>query len=609
MYSKLTTFWRLGLTNLIWVVIYRIALKVGFVTRNMAIGTPVKGDFFSIPEPVIDSTLSGLDLKVFGWIEYSKKKPPVWHQSVTSKQLAGVQSLHWSKISDFDLDIGDIKSIWELSRFDWLFYFVIEFVRTGDTAHLADLNSWVADWSKNNAINQGINWKCGQEASIRVMHLCLACYLLQQHKQLSPAMITLLEQHLARISPTVLYAMAQDNNHGTSEAAALYIGGLILEHNNKTNNALKWKKQGLYWLENRAARLIAQDGSFSQHSVNYHRVMLDSFCLAEFFRQQFDQQAFSRKLYVKLKLATDWLRFFTDVDNGDAPNLGANDGAKLMPLSDSDYRDYRPTVQLASALFYHKVCYPHHGSFNQPLKLLGLNVDELMEPQQSQKQFDCGGYVFLQKADARVYIRYPVFKFRPSQCDIFHVDFWNKGQNIFRDAGTYSYNTEKKWLDYFAGTSAHNTAQFDDSEQMPRLSRFLYSDWLKTSSHSNLTATESRPTFKAAYKSRNHFRHQREISLSQSELIVIDDVEGFKDKVVIRWRLPCGRYSHENDSIIADDFTIKIEADVELKRVEIVEGWESRYYMEKSKSPILEIEVEKPARIISKINWITKKTK
>ncbi|MCJ8272644.1 MAG: hypothetical protein MJK04_25000, partial [Psychrosphaera sp.] len=92
-------------------------------------------------------------------------------------------------------------------------------------------------------------------------------------------------------------------------------------------------------------------------------------------------------------------------------------------------------------------------------------------------------------------------------------------------------------------------------------------------------------------------------------LIVIDDVEGFKDKVVIRWRLPCGRYSHENDSIIADDFTIKIEADVELKRVEIVEGWESRYYMEKSKSPILEIEVEKPARIISKINWITKKTK
>ena len=31
--------------------------------------------------------------------------------------------------------------------------------------------------------------------------------------------------HLKRIESTISYAIAQDNNHGTSEAAALFIGG------------------------------------------------------------------------------------------------------------------------------------------------------------------------------------------------------------------------------------------------------------------------------------------------------------------------------------------------------------------------------------------------
>jgi hypothetical protein len=34
-------------------------------------------------------------------------------------------------------------------------------------------------------------------------------------------------------------------------------------------------------------------------------------------------------------------------------------------------------------------------------------------------------------------------------------------------------------LNYFAGTASHNTIQFDDRDQMPRVSRFLFGDWLK----------------------------------------------------------------------------------------------------------------------------------
>jgi hypothetical protein len=61
------------------------------------------------------------------------------------------------------------------------------------------------------------------------------------------------------------------------------------------------------------------------------------------------------------------------------------------------------------------------------------------------------------------------------------VDLWvDVVMPVLRDAGTYSYNTEAQWIQYFGGTAGHNTVQFDDRDQMPRLSRFLIGEWLRT---------------------------------------------------------------------------------------------------------------------------------
>ena len=42
---------------------------------------------------------------------------------------------------------------------------------------------------------------------------------------------------------------------------------------------------GRYWLENRVAHLVEPDGSFSQYSINYHRVLLDTLCMVEIWRR------------------------------------------------------------------------------------------------------------------------------------------------------------------------------------------------------------------------------------------------------------------------------------------------------------------------------------
>ena len=59
-----------------------------------------------------------------------------------------------------------------------------------------------------------------------------------------------------------------------------------------------------------------------------------------------------------------------------------------------------------------------------------------------------------------------------------------------RDAGSYLYNTEKKWSNYFSGTASHNTVMLGDYDQMQKGRGFLWFDWIKKSSASYLLETD-----------------------------------------------------------------------------------------------------------------------
>src|SRR6185503_7196639 len=108
------------------------------------------------------------------------------------------------------------------------------------------LNHWLSDWSVTNPPYHGPNWKCGQEASIRVMHLLVGAILLGQAHAPEPGLVALVAAHLQRIAPTMSYAIGQQNNHGTSEAAALFAGGDFLARAGDARG-LRWSALGRHW--------------------------------------------------------------------------------------------------------------------------------------------------------------------------------------------------------------------------------------------------------------------------------------------------------------------------------------------------------------------------
>ena len=106
---------------------------------------------------------------------------------------------------------------------------------SSDKKYIETVNKWIKNWCESNPINAGPNWICGQEASIRLIHIMQTWKLVENNNYptLTSGKINFVVEHLTRISCTLNYALAQQNNHWISESAALFIGGNWLSRSKK----------------------------------------------------------------------------------------------------------------------------------------------------------------------------------------------------------------------------------------------------------------------------------------------------------------------------------------------------------------------------------------
>lgn len=601
--TRARTLIALGPSNAVRALAYRGGLKLGVhPAQRVQAALPVQGPFFagaadirSLPAPVAwrnEALLFGAYRVPIG------AAPPVWTQDplgdvLTPADLSPDDLVPWWTISDFAS--GDIKRVWELSRFDWALAFAQQ-ARAGEPGAHDRLESWIADWGRYNPAYRGPNWKCAQEASIRVLHLSVAALLLGRGEEMTAALKALVDAHVRRILPTLSYARAQDNNHATSEAAALFVAGAWYRLAGVAGGEALLRR-GRRLIERTTLRLFADDGSFSQYSLNYHRVALDTLSIVELWRRHARLPPFSAAWRARARAAADWLRVMTDPDSGDAPNLGANDGANLLPLTNAGYRDFRPAVQLATALFAEARAYPP-GPWDRQLDWLGIAPPASTLTLPAQAILDDGGYAVLRRGTAMAMLRYPRFRFRPSQADALHVDLWHDGVNLLRDGGSYSYNTDAEWIDYFGGLQSHNSIAFDGQPQMPRLSRFLLGDWLTSDRHAPTTGG-----FMASYQHRRGWHHAREIQLGDEQLMVIDTIDGFAREARLRWRLAPGDWRIDGADITDGHQRLSLTADVPFASIKLVTGWESRHYLERTPLPVLEAVVTRPGRIVTDYRW------
>ena len=434
---------------------------------------------------------------------------------------------------------GDVKFLWESARFGWA-------LTLGAAYHMSQSNRYAeAFWSlfeefhDKNAFGSGPHWMNGQEVAIRLMAMTWTAEAVWNAPASSAGRLTRLVEsvgwHAVRVNQTLEYARSQNNNHLIVEAAALFIAGVALEQRS-------WRSRGWRWLNWAIRHQFSQYGEYIQHSTNYHRVALQTLLIVTTVLHRRSEGWPAASLQA-LARATHWLFSLLDPPTGNVPNLGANDGAMILPLSVMPHEDFRPTVQAAARAFL-RTQLPS-GAWDDLSLWLGF-------PARSEEhEADVYLAEHLRGRTSWGFLRTSQFRSRLSHMDQLHFDLWWDGINVAGDPGTYSYNAESPWDNPLVATRVHNTVIVDNREQMTRGGRFLTLDWFPSYEKTILT-----PDAGVLHKVVGHHlgyrgvRHERSVSVSADEAWKIEDrlISRGQHSYRLHWLLPDWEWRLEETS-------------------------------------------------------------
>ncbi len=457
------------------------------------------------------------------------------------------RNAHWTDIQDYSATAGDIKFVWEKSRFSFLGDLIRYDYHFGQDC-AADVFREIESWIDANPINCGPNYKCSQEISLRTLNWIFALYYYRNSPLLTEALFRKI-MHVVYWSIHHVYhnihfsRISVRNNHAITETLTLYLAGLLFP---EFPEMVKWKADGKHWFEQEIAYQVYEDGTFLQFSMNYHRVLVQLLTWALRLAGA-NGESFAPVVRERAEKSLHFLYACMNDADGWLPNYGANDGALFFRLSSADYRDYRPQLEtLARALgFTLEGC----EKAEEDAKWYGISGNfRKMARQQGLFSFPNGGYYLIREADTLTFLRCGNHKDRPGQADNLHLDIWHKGKNILLDGGSYKYNTDDTTLRYFMGTASHNTVQLGDADQMQKGGRFIWYYWTQTAGMPTLKEEADRYVFSGAIHAFRHLGagiiHRRHLVKKKGEAVweIEDVIENAPAGVPVRqlWHTPPG---------------------------------------------------------------------
>lgn len=450
---------------------------------------------------------------------------------------------HWTEIPDYSKEAGDIKYVWERSRFSYL-YDIIRYDHHFNEDHAAMVFGDIRSWISSNPVNCGPNYRCSQEMSLRVLNWLFALHFYSNSPHLSEAVFNEMQHviywHLHHIYNNIDFSrIAVRNNHAITETLTLYLGGLFFP---TMQGAAIWKQKGKEWFEEEIAYQIYDDGTFLQYSMNYHRIVVQLLTWGIVLSEK-NGERFSNVVYDRARKSVIFLRTCMAGKNGWLPNYGANDGALFFGLSGTHYRDYRPQLQaLASALGMS--CGIETNYEDQNWYGIDKPITDNWQPANGTHSFAKGGYYLIREEDTLTFIKCGGYKDRPSQADNLHIDIWHNGANILPDAGSYKYNTDDATIRYFSGTQSHNTVMLGNNDQMLKGGRFIWYYWTQCR-EARITEDSNSYTFTGTIQAFGHLQpgilHTRNIvkQKGRPEWLVTDTILNAPEQteMVQRWHI------------------------------------------------------------------------
>lgn len=475
---------------------------------------------------------------------------------------------HWTEIPDYDAAAGDIKFVWEKSRFSFLGDLMRYDYHFGKDC-AADVLGEITSWINANPINCGPNYKCSQEISLRTLNWIFALYYYQSSPVLTETLFAkilhVIYWQMKHVWANIRFSrISVRNNHALTETLTLYLVGMLFP---EFPESQRWKIHGKKWFEEEIAYQVYEDGTFLQFSMNYHRVVVQLLTWA-LRLAEVNGETLAPVVKQRAEGSLHFLFACMNAADGRLPNYGANDGALFFRLSSTDFRDFRPQLEALAQVLGTSL--EGAEGFGEDAKWYGLAGNFRKIPvKRGLLSFPKGGYYLIRETETLTFLRCGNHRDRPGQADNLHLDIWHRGENILPDGGSYKYNTDPETLRYFMGTASHNTVQLGGADQMRKGRRFIWYYWTQLAETPVLREEADRFVFTGAIRAFQHVKkgivHRRTVTKKKGETVweVEDEMMNAPPEVPLHqlWHLNSGNRLEilpQNQSLKSEETTCAI---------------------------------------------------
>ena len=525
---------------------------------------------------IADKACEGI-ITGFSSLELNYGNPIDWQLSpLTGKRCD--ERKKWYKIPDFDKERGDIKVIWEASRFSHFITLSRAYLLTSDAKYYRAFSKQLADWLKKNSYSFGANFKCSQECSLRMVNVLLAFTIFRKCGIATDADASnvkdLVDRCYRKVLSNFFYAYkCIKNNHTISELIGMIVGAWCCGDEKQLTKAYEL-------LDEVVGEQFTDDGGYRQFSFNYQRLALQDLEVALSIEKK-TGKSLSNHSKDRIKKSA-WLMYQCQDESGDMPNYGNNDGALVFPVSSCRYRDFRPVINTVYALSTGKQLY--EGGIHQE-ELFWFSGDKSLDDypienkERESSQFADAGLFTIRGERSWAMVVSNNYSSRPGHMDQQHFDLWIEGVNVFCDSGTYSYASDEGRK--LVRNESHNTAVVEGLPQMNSSGPFMIFDWTKR----ELDKCNNN-AYVGKCVSANGYEHIREVKQIGASYEITDTCN--KDFQIL-FHTPCT--IEKNDKCYALKHNGKVLCTIESSSdCKLNKGKRSLYYLKKDVTTCLTIE-------------------
>ncbi|MGF1614400.1 MAG: alginate lyase family protein [Gammaproteobacteria bacterium] len=451
-----------------------------------------------------DSILAGY-FDVFALRRAPLGFPPDWNRDPRTGRQA---PLTFGKTLNYRNEalVGDIKYLWEPNRHLELVTLAQAWLLTEERRYAEGARTLLTSWFAACPYPFGPNWTSSLEHAVRLLNWSAAWHLLGGDG--SPLFagtdgavfrrrwLEAIYQHCHFIAGHLSHHSSA-NNHLLGEYMGLWFGTLTWP---LWRASARWQKLAKQGLEQEALRQNGEDGFNREQAIWYHHEVADMLLLCG-LAVQAQRDDFSEGYWRRVVAMLEVIASLMDV-KGNLPMVGDSDDAMMVRLSrEPQFCPYRSLLATGALLFDRGDLARKAGRLDDKTRWLLSGRRELAssDPGPLDARFEAliaeGGTLPVRRVfpDAGYCLLGGGFE-GPREIRLLadagslgylsiaahgHADalaLWLSvaGQELLVDPGTFAYHTQKKWRDYFRGTSAHNTVRVDGLDQSVSGGNFMW---------------------------------------------------------------------------------------------------------------------------------------